>query len=137
MPEAVPFPPIVPSSRRYIAGQYPESEFRALNGVVTHLRYGNRLTDTKIEATFQNIPDSRAAEVLALHRDTLKRGDWLRFTRSDMTGGASEELQAWLRDTDGSGLRWRFDRGNPPSVESVIPGRSTLTCQFVGELDPV
>jgi hypothetical protein len=135
MADFVYFPDIVPSRRTYRPGRIPSSEFRALNGATTEIRYSNRLVDAEIEAEFQNIPDDRAAQVMTLYRDTAKRGDWLIFTRSDLSGGASEKLRNWLRDTDGSGLRWRFDPDQPPSVESVRPGRSTLSCRFIGELD--
>jgi hypothetical protein len=135
MPTGVFFPDIVPSSRRYRPGRIPSSKFKALNGATTEIRYGNRLVDASIEAEFKNISDDRAADVVQLYRDTTKSGDWLIFTRSDLTGGVSEKLRSWLRDTDGSGLRWRFDAEQEPSVESVRPGRSTLSCRFIGELD--
>lgn len=135
MADFVYFPDIVPSRRRYRPGRIPSSKFRALNGATTEIRYSNRLVDAEIEVEFQNIPDDRAAEVLRLYRDVAKRGDWVRFSRAGMTAGVTQDLRDWLRDTDGSGLRWRFDPEQPPSVESVRPGRSTLSCRFIGELD--
>jgi hypothetical protein len=135
MADFVYFPDIVPSRRTYRPGRIPSSKFRALNGTTTEIRYGNSLVDAEIEVEFQNIPDDRAAEVLRLYRDTAKRGDWVRFSRAGMTAGVTQNLRDWLRDTDGSGLRWRFDPEQPPSVESVRPGRSTLSCRFIGELD--
>jgi hypothetical protein len=135
MAVAVSFPLAIPSRRRYSPGRIPSSQFRALNGATTTILYSNRLVGASIEAEFQNISDLRAAEILRCYRETTKRGDWLVFTPRDLTGGASWEMETWLKDTDGSGLRWRFDPEQEPTVESVRPGRSTLSCRFIGEMD--
>jgi len=131
---AVAFPALVPSGRRYNPGKYPQGEFKALNGATTTLRYGNRRYDAELELTFQNITDSNAALLLALYEQTTVTDDWITFTAADGAVGASPELADYLREVGGSGLRWRF--AEPPSVDSVVPGRSSVQCSFVGRLDP-
>ena len=131
---AVAFPALVPSGRRYNPGKYPQGEFKALNGATTTLRYGNRRYDAELELTFQNITDSNAALLLALYEQTTVTDDWITFTPADGAAGASAELASYLREVGGSGLRWRFS--DPPSVDSVVPGRSSVQCSFVGRLDP-
>jgi hypothetical protein len=130
----VAFPRLVPSSRRYNPGRYPQGEFRALNGATTTLRYGSRRYDAELELGFQNLSDSNAAVLLALYERTMVSDDWVTFTSADGAGGASPELANYIREVGGSGLRWRF--AEPPSVDSIKPGLSTVQARFVGRLDP-
>lgn len=130
------FPPgLKPSRRTYRPGRIPSNRFVALNGATTILRYGDRLVDAELELQFQNIPDGQAAEVLRLYREASRTDDWFSFSQADVSGGAGQELARWIESNNGGGLRWRFDPEQEPSVESVRPGRSTLTCSFIGELD--
>ena len=131
---AVAFPALIPSGRRYSPGIYPQAEFKALNGATTTLRYGNRRFDAELDLTFQNITDVQAASVLKLYEDTMVADDWVTFTTSNVAGGASTELANYIREVGGSNLRWRF--AEPPGVDSVLPGMSTLQCRFIGRLDP-
>jgi hypothetical protein len=131
---AVPFPAIAPSSRRYNPGKYPSSEFKALNGATTTLRYGSRRFDAELELGFLNITDDNAAAVLQVYEQVTKADDWVTFTAADGAVGASGSLTAYLREVGGSGLRWRFS--DPPTVDSVVPGRSSVQARFIGRLDP-
>jgi hypothetical protein len=128
------FPPIQPTGRSYSPGSFPQTEFKALNGATTVVRFGNRRSDSELKLTFNNITDSNAALLLALYEQTTVTDDWITFTAADGAVGASPELANYLREVGGSGLRWRF--AEPPSVDSVVPGRSSVQCSFVGRLDP-
>jgi hypothetical protein len=128
------FPAIKPTSRSYSPGAFPQVEFRALNGATTVIRYGNRRSNSELKLTFQNISDQNAAALLSLYEQTTVTDDWITFTPADGAAGASAELASYLREVGGSGLRWRFS--DPPSVDSVVPGRSSVQCSFVGRLDP-
>ena len=131
---AVAFPALIPSGRRYSPGQYPQAEFVALNGATTTLQYGNRRFDSELDLTFQNLSDANAATILKLYEDTMVSNDWVTFTTADVAGGASSELANYIREVGGSNLRWRFSE--PPSVDSVKPGRSTVQVRLIGRLDP-
>ncbi|MFZ9261291.1 MAG: hypothetical protein ACO23G_12775 [Limnohabitans sp.] len=131
---AVAFPALVPSGRRYNPGRYPQAEFKALNGATTTLRYGNRRFDAELDLQFQNVTDTQAAQLLALYEQTMVADDWVTFTAADGAGGASTPLANYIREVGGSGLRWRFSE--PPSVDSVKPGLSTVAVRFIGRLDP-
>lgn len=131
---AVAFPDLIPSSRRYSPGAYPQAEFRALNGATTTLRYGNRRVDSELDLGFQNITDDNAAVLLKLYEDVTVADDWMTFAASNVAGGASADLSEYIREVGGSGLRWRF--AEPPAVESVKPGRSSVQLRLVGRLDP-
>jgi len=131
---AVAFPTLVPSGRRYTPGRYPQTEFQALNGATTTLRYGSKRFDAELDLTFQNITDKEAASVLKLYEDTMAKDDWVTFTTTDVAGGASTEMASYIREVGGSGLHWRFSE--PPSVDSVKPGLSNMSVRFIGRLDP-
>jgi hypothetical protein len=130
---AVKFPNIMPTSRSYSPGAYPEAEFRALNGATTTLRYGNQPSDAEMELGFSNITDDRAAQILDLYHLLHTRGDvWLELETVDALAGVSAELRRHMREVD-NGLRWRFD--GKPTIQSVQPGRSTVNLKLRGYLD--
>jgi hypothetical protein len=131
---AVAFPALAPTGRRYSPGRYAQGEFKALNGATTTLRYGNRRSDAELDLTFANISDANAAALLSLYERTMVAGDWITFTGVDGAAGAGSALAAYIREVGGSGLRWRFSE--PPGVDSVVPGRSSVSVRLVGQLDP-
>jgi hypothetical protein len=95
--------------------------------------YGNRRSDAELSLTFKNITDTQAVTILALYERVTPVDDWVSFTAADGAAGASAELAAYLRETGGSGLRWRF--AEAPGVSSVKPGLSTVQIKMVGNLD--
>lgn len=131
---AVAFPSIKPTGRSYSPGAYPQAEFKSLNGATTTLRYGNRRVDSSLSLSFNNITDENAALILKNYEDVTVADDWVTFTTNDGAAGASSTLANYLREVGGSGLRWRYNE--PPSVESVKPGRSSVQVSFIGRLDP-
>lgn len=130
---AVAFPALKPTARSYTPGTYPQTEFKALNGATTILRYGNRRVDSELNLTFQNTTDANAALVLALYEQVTAVDNWVTFTANDGSVGASAALATYIQESGASGLRWRF--AEPPSVTSIVPGISTVQCRFVGRLD--
>ena len=130
---AIPFPDIRPSSRSYSPGAYPQTDFQAQNGARTVVRFGNRRVDSSLSLNFANITDAQASLILGNYEEVNR--DWNNVTFSATTGtaGASSELAAYLAETGGSGLLWRY--AEPPQVTSVYPGVSSVRCKFVGTLD--
>lgn len=127
------FPSVRPTGRSYSPGTYPQTEFRAQNGAVTVVRYGNRRVDSELSLEFQNISDADAALILANYEDVNSRWDYVTFTTATGALGAGSTLANYIREVGGSGLRWRY--AEPPTVTSVVPGRSTVQCKFVGIMD--
>ena len=127
------FPSIEPTGRSYTPGSYPMAEFKALNGVTTRMLYGSRRSDATLNLDFQNIPDESVALILCNYEQVTPTGDWVGFTSATGSAGASSALAAYLQESGGSGLRWRYE--GPPDVRSVVPGRSTVQCKFIGQLD--
>lgn len=131
---AVAFPNIPPTARSYSPGKYPQTEFVAQNGAVTRMLYGNRRLNAELSLEFSNITDGSAALILQNYETVTKTNDWVSFTAANGSIGAPA-LASYLQESGGSGLRWRY--AEPPQVTSVLPGRSSVQCRFVGELDAV
>lgn len=129
----VAFPSIKPTGRSYSPGNYPQTEFRAQNGAVTVVRFGSQRVDSELSLEFRNITDTQAAAILSNYETVNSRWDYVTFAAADGAVGASTALANYIREVGGSGLRWRY--ADPPSVQSVQPGRSTVQCKFVGVLD--
>ena len=132
---AVAFPNYRPSSRRYSPGEYAQRQFQAQNGAVTTLRYGNKRSSARLDLTFSNISDAAAYAILENYEDVTVANDWVTFTTANVAVGAQNNLHQYIREVGGSGLHWRY--AEPPQVESVRPGISTVSVSFVGELDGV
>ena len=129
---AVSFPALVPSSRSYEPGVFPETQFQAQNGAVVRVRYGNQRAGSRLSLTFANITDTNASLILQNYVDVMSGDNYAEFTDSNVAAGATENLRPWIRETN-SLLKWKY--ASPPSVQSVKPGLSTVSCEFIGELE--
>ena len=129
---AVSFPALVPSSRSYAPGVFPEQQFQAQNGAVVRVRYGNQRYSSSLSLTFANITDSNAALILQNYVDVMDDDNYAEFTTSNVAAGVSTNLVPWIRETN-SLLKWKY--ASPPTVTSVKPGLSTVACEFIGELE--
>jgi len=131
------FPNIKPSSRSFTPGTYPQTEFVAQNGAKTVLRYGNKKVDAKLSLGFTNITDSQANEILNLYDEVNSDYDFIHFPSTSALAGINNlalRRKFGERDTSGNTLlRYRFD--GPPTVTSVVHGRSNVQCKFVACLD--
>lgn len=129
------FPLIRPTARSYSPGTYPQTRFQAQNGATTVVRFTNRRSNSELSLTFANIPDDQAAQIISTYEST--NSGWIRLVFDNANGavGASNNLAEYIREVNGSGLQWRF--AEPPTVESVKAGISTVTCRFTGFLDGV
>ena len=136
---AVDFPAVKPSSRSFSPGEYPSTTFESLDGTKTHLRYGNKRVNATLTLTFSNISDAEAGLIIANYENVMSEYDFVRFKDENAAIGIdSSFLKQEIRDNAGTGqtklgLRWRYSR--PPSVTSVQPGISNVSCSFVACLD--
>ena len=122
---------LVPSTRSYSPGEYPQSEFQALNGVKTIIRYGKYRYNSTLTLGFNNIADSDAAAILQNYQDINSVWDEVTFNGTGVVEGASSQMQSYF--VERTELKWRYD--GPPTVTSVYPGRSNVECKFVACLD--
>ena len=124
------FPNIKPSSRTYTPGNFPQTEFRAQNGALTILRYGNKRVDSTLSLEFRNILDSQAKQIIDNYININQDLDTVTFLLGD--GGAGIEDNGLLNyiKEQGTGLSWRY--AGPPQITSTFKGRSTVVCEFIG-----
>jgi len=132
MAEAKSFPALVPTGRSYTPGVFPEQQFQSQNGSVIRVRYGNQRYSSSLSLTFANISDGNAASILQNYVNVMNDDNYVEFTTDNVAAGASPVLVPWIRETN-SLLKWKY--ASPPSVQSVKPGLSTVTCEFIGELE--
>lgn len=128
------FPNITPTSRSFRPPKWPATRKASQSGVSSVRLWGSRPSDAGISLGFANIPDHQAAAILNAHRQA--KGHVLPVVLPvGILKGMEQELQAaWLGSISEADLTWHFSEGDPPSVESVIPGRSTVRVSLTAEL---
>jgi len=143
MSTAQPFPAVKPTSRSFTPGTYPSSTFESLDGTKTHIRYGNKRVNATLILGFSGISDGTVGLILKNYDDVNSVWDYVKFSSDNGTAGiidpnSGHYLSKEIAKEDGSGLteqglKWRYSA--PPSVESVQPGISNVSCSFVACLD--
>ena len=129
----VPFPSIKPSARSYVPGTFPQSVFESQNGTKTVIRFGNKAVNSKLSLTFNHITNAQAAQIIANYEQVNAAWDYVTFTEANaMVGVNNSSLAKYMKESV-SGLRYRYSE--PPSIQSSVPGRSSVTCQFEGSFD--
>jgi len=131
MPSA--FPSIKPSSRSYTPGTFPQSVFKSQNGTKTIVRFGNKRVDSELQLSFNHITNAEAAQIIANYEQVNSAWDYVTFTDANAAVGVNNTALSRYMKESGSGLRYRY--AEPPSVQSSVPGRSSVTCKFVACLD--
>jgi len=132
---AAPFPSgLKPTSRSYRPGKFPQVAFEALNGATTMIRYGQKPYNAQLTLTFANIDDADAARIANHYEERMATFSNVTFSGADGLAGLGSTLSVQVSEF-ASGLKWRY--AEPPQVESVYPGISTVTCTFTGYLDGV
>tara|TARA_R100001594_G_scaffold97918_2_gene132283 strand:+ start:1730 stop:2134 length:405 start_codon:yes stop_codon:yes gene_type:complete len=132
MTTSVFFPLLVPTSRSYTPGTYPQQTFEGQNGVKTVLRYGSKRINSTLTLGFSNISDAFAASILENYENVNASWNYVSFTETTVRGIGSTSLQNYMKES-GSGLKWRYT--SPPSVTSTFNGLSNVSCSFVACLD--
>ena len=130
---AVAFPSVTPTSRSFTAPRWPTSGITSQSGVTTRRLWGSRPSQAQLSLTFNNISDDNAALIAGAYNSA--KGATVELTLPAVIFyGASSALKAWL-DTSatGAGMQWFFSE-EPPSIESVAPGRSSVRINLVAEL---
>ena len=128
------FPEIEPTDRSFNAPRWPTSSDTTKSGAITRRLWGSRPNSGQLSLKFQNTTDANAAAILAAYDNAKGPVDTL--TLPDILfNGANANLKAWLDGSaHGAGLLWCFTEGSPPQVESIAPGRSTVTVNLTAEL---
>lgn len=131
------FPALVPSSRSFSPGSYPETVFEAQNGSKSFIRYGNKPVNASLSLSFSNISDDDANSILTAYFDSESVAEnYINISSKALAGIQYAPTDSALTQRIGqykSGLRWRFS--GPPEYSSVFPGVANVSCSFVACLD--
>ena len=123
------YPELVPTSRAFDPGNWPIKTFRSQNGAELRMLYGSRRTGMSLSLSYQNITDADA-QLFLTHFDQCQ-GTFATFSLPANT--ATKRGWVGTQDAMGAGAtgnRWRYNE--PPKIESVRPGRSSVTVALVG-----
>ncbi len=124
------FPSIRPTRRSYVPGQFPTKVYRGLSGATVKRIFGNRSFGHSIELEFANIADANVKLILDHYYG--QAGNYTRFTLpNDTFSGMSDSLRGVVQ----APTSILCEYAQPPQVESVFNGRSTVTVSLIGELD--
>lgn len=143
------FPKMKPTTRSFTMGDYPSKTYTSLSGVVFKRAFGNKATNYRLDLTFKNIgdtvevrTDSGTVKEIVDHFRTVTNGTFESFKLplavfaglySDATTDSErkdDNLNPTIREPDS--ISWRY--AEPPRVQSVQSGLSTVTVKLVGEL---
>jgi hypothetical protein len=130
---AVTFPSIEPTSRSFVAPKWPTTGTTSQSGVTTRRLWGSLPSQAQLSLGFANITDDNAALILAAYNDAKGATTDLTLP-SIIFNGASTNLANWLSTfSTGAGMKWFFTE-EPPTVESIAPGRSSVSLRLIAEL---
>ena len=128
------FPSIAPTRRSFVAPTWPTKTQASQSGVITRRLWGSRPSQAKLSLTFGNVNDTNTAAILSAYNSAKGSVDSLTLP-TQIFAGADATLQSWLdASATGAGLLWCFAEGTSPQVESVAPGRFTVTVELTAEL---
>jgi hypothetical protein len=129
----VTFPTLEPTSRSFVAPRWPTSGITSQSGVTTRRLWGSRPSQARLNLSFDNISDDNAGLIVAAY-NSAKGATTELMLPNVLFNGASAALTGWLDTTStGAGMKWFFS-DEPPTVESVAPGRSSVRVALVAEL---
>lgn len=128
------FPEIRPSSRQFIAPDWPTTERRSQSGVTSVRLWGSKPSGGQLNLGFNNIRDELGQQILETHENA--KGSTLEITLPSLIfDGYSGPMKLWLQEKlKSNGLRWFFRKGEAPQVESVVPGICSARVSLIAEL---
>ena len=127
------FPSFAPTSRSFTPGIYPQRTYRSLSGVVTKRTFGNAPSQSTLDMSFDNVADSTVTAIINHYRNQTAVNRRFQLSATTM-GGMDSGL---VSIANGTIDNLRFEYKDPPSVQSVRPGRSSISVSLIGEIrDP-
>ena len=128
------FPSLVPTSRSFKPPSWPATKKTSQAGVTSIRLWGSRPSDGGMSLTFANIPDADAAAILNAHRAAKGHVLPIVLPNAVLKGMEQELADAFLAPISEGRLSWHFSENDPPTTDSVIPGRSTVRVILSAEL---
>lgn len=111
-------------------GTYPTKTYRSLAGTTVKRSFGNKPHSYQLQVGFENIKDSTLELILDHYDDTA--GGFSRFALpTALFAGMDDAVRARIQSPNG--IRWEYE--SPPEVQSVFRGVSSVSINFIGELN--
>jgi hypothetical protein len=105
------FPALIPSSRTFLPGEYPNTAFRSWNGTENRVRHSNVMLASRLVVSFLYLPESQMLQIFQHYQDAL--GGFLAFAiPADLLEGVSNAADYTLTN-----YLWRY--AEPPLVEDL------------------
>ena len=127
------FPHINPSSRSFVPGRYPSTDFESLDGTKTHIRFGNKRVNATMNLGFSNLSDSEVQSIIDNYVAVNSVWDEVVFMTDRGLSGITDPNYRKEITGHWTGLSWRYSA--PPTVTSTFDGLSNVSCSFVACLD--
>ena len=122
------FPALVPSSRTFTPGSYPNTAYQAVNGTEGRVRHSNVLVNSTLRLEFIGLSEADVLAIL-LHYQA-RRGPYGNFgLPAEVMSGVSR-----LADYSLQGYAWSYSE--PPSVEDYPGGRHGVTVTLSSSVTP-
>lgn len=122
------FPTLAPSTRAYDPGDWPVRTYKANDGTEIRFLYGDTRADSKLQLTYENIPDA-TAEAFVNHYYAQK-GTFRTFALpAELT-----VVKGWQGSSTffNAGVRRHYRYAEAPKVTGVRPGRSSVSISLIG-----
>ena len=116
-----------PTKRSFTPGVYPTKRFTAISGAGSTRLYGSKAADARLQLSFL-LDDDDTCSILKCWDDAKGDYDTLELP-DEFFAGAGSSLDCGIP----AYLNWRW--ADPPSVESVLPGRSRVQINLIATLD--
>ena len=94
---------------------------------------GQRPKHARLSLSYNNISDTNARSLLDCYKNALGSIEALSLP-SAIFSGAETTLATFMSSPD-LVLTWHFADDSPPKVDSVVPGRSSVTLELIASLD--
>lgn len=127
---AVSFPALRPTSRTYTAPEYALLSPQYVGTVSYPRLLGSKPGKAKLSLSFDNIPDSDAALIIASWMNSLTGFLPIALPPEVVSGVEDNDLASRIQT--GQHLDWFFD--GPPKQNSVIKGISTVQVELIGDI---
>lgn len=127
---AVSFPALRPTTRTYTAPEYALRSPQYVGTVSYPRLLSSKPGKAKLSLSFDNIPDSDAALIIASWMNSLTGFLSLDLPPEIVSGIANVDLATRIHT--GQHLDWFFD--GPPKQNSVIKGMSTVQVELTGDI---
>ena len=116
-----------PTRRSFTPGRYATKRFNSISGAGTTRLYGSKAFDATLQMSFL-LNDADTCAIMKCWNDAYGGYDILTLP-DEFFAGSSSVLDCTIPDY----LNWRW--AEPPSVESILPGRSRVQINLVATLD--